>query len=190
MILNSDSNDGDDHNCFKIIFVSSIVLVLHLSGVISVKRLSSLSQLYHPRTRHTYEWHFSQNKQCVFVQLENQYFLIECNAFVICHNYIIQGLLYILGSAFLRGTNARQTAPAMLNNEYNLVWFSTHFFKVRWRPIETMLNMTTILVPHIKSKWWGTSVASAGPSSASMRATKAHQLRRQHQGKLLFWRKF
>ena len=60
----------------------------------------------------------------------------------------------------------------MLNNEYNLVWFSTHFFKVRWRPIETMLNMTTILVPHIKSRWWGTSVASAGPSSASMRATK------------------
>ena len=59
MILNTGSNDGDDYNCFKIIFVSSIVLVLHLSGVISVKRLSPLSQLYHPRTGDTSEWHFS-----------------------------------------------------------------------------------------------------------------------------------
>ena len=58
MILNTDSQDVDDHNCFKIIFVSSFVLVLHLSGVILVKRLSSLSQLYLQRARHTYEWHF------------------------------------------------------------------------------------------------------------------------------------
>ena len=61
--------------------------------------------------------------------------------------------------------------------EHNLVWFSDPLFQSQ---MGTMSNMTTILVPHIKLKWWCTSVASAGPSSASMRATKAHHLKHYH----------
>ena len=182
MILNTDSNDGDDHNCFKIIIVSSIVLVLHLSGVISVKRLSSLSQLYHSRTRHTY-------MSDTFLRINNVYLSslkISISKLNAMHLSQLSHPRHSLHSGWHISKGDQCKINSTSRVEHNLVWFSDPLFKSQ---MGTMLNMTTILVPHIKSRWWRTSVASAGPSSASMRetkATKAHQLRYQHQGKPLF----
>ena len=166
MILNTDSNDVDDHNCFKIIFVSSIVLVLHLSGVISVKRLSSLSQLYLQRARHTYEWHFLRIDNVYLSNLK-----ISISKLNDMHLSQLSHPRPSLHSEWHISEGNQCKINSTSRVEHNLVWFSNPLFKSQ---MGTMLNMTTILVPHIKSRWWCTSVASAGPCSASMRTTKAH----------------